>query len=94
MNTVSLIGCDFSSSPSRRKPIVLAQGQAQLGLALELVQTIVEKRATFACTPGLQRPAALIAPGLLACGDYVAGPYPATLEGAVRSGRQAARQLA
>ena len=73
---------------------VLAQGQAQLGLQLELVQTIVEKRATFACTPGLQRPAALIAPGLLACGDYVAGPYPATLEGAVRSGRQAARQLA
>jgi predicted NAD/FAD-dependent oxidoreductase len=73
---------------------VLAQGQAQLGFQLELVQTIVEKRATFACTPGLQRPAALIAPGLLACGDYVAGPYPATLEGAVRSGLQAARLLA
>ena len=72
---------------------VLAQGQAQLGLQLELVQTIVEKRATFACTPGLQRPPAQIAPGLLACGDYVAGPYPATLEGAVRSGLQAARLL-
>ena len=72
---------------------VLAQGQAQLGLQLELVQTIVEKRATFACTPGLLRPAANIAPGLLACGDYVAGPYPATLEGAVRSGLQAARLL-
>ena len=72
---------------------VLAQGQAQLGLELELVQTIVEKRATFACTPGLQRPAAQIAPGLLACGDYVAGPYPATLEGAVRSGLHAARLL-
>jgi hydroxysqualene dehydroxylase len=27
----------------------------------------------------------LIAPGLLACGDYVEGPYPSTLEGAVRS---------
>ena len=72
---------------------VLAQGQAQLGLQFELVQTIVEKRATFACTPGLLRPAAQIAPGLLACGDYVAGPYPATLEGAVRSGLQAARLL-
>ena len=72
---------------------VLAQGQAQLGLQLEQVQTIVEKRATFACTPGLLRPAAQIAPGLLACGDYVAGPYPATLEGAVRSGLQAARLL-
>ena len=27
-----------------------------------------------------------IAPGLLACGDFIEGPYPATLEGAVRSG--------
>ena len=69
---------------------VLTQAQAQLGLRLQAVQTIVEKRATFACTPGLLRPAQQIAPGLLACGDYVAGPYPATLEGAVRSGVAAA----
>lgn len=73
---------------------VLAQASRQLGLnALEPVQTIVEKRATFACTPGLQRPAAEVAAGLLACGDYIAGPYPATLEGAVRSGLAAARCL-
>lgn len=65
---------------------VLAQARAQLGLALQAVQTVVEKRATFACTPGLQRPPIAIAPSLLACGDYVEGPYPATLEGAVRSG--------
>jgi squalene-associated FAD-dependent desaturase len=73
---------------------VLAQAARQLGLdALQAVQTIVEKRATFACTPGLQRPAAEVATGLLACGDYIAGPYPATLEGAVRSGLAAARCL-
>jgi hypothetical protein len=72
---------------------VLAQGQRQLGLPLELLQTIVEKRATFACTPNLQRPGAVIDAGLLACGDYIAGPYPATLEGAVRSGLQAAKLL-
>ena len=72
---------------------VLAQGQRQLGLPLELLQTIVEKRATFACTPYLQRPGAQIAHGLLACGDYITGPYPATLEGAVRSGLQAAKLL-
>ncbi len=72
---------------------VLAQAQ-QLGwTGLEPVQTVVEKRATFACTPGLQRPAVEIAPGLLACGDYVDGPYPATLEGAVRSGLEAAARL-
>lgn len=49
-----------------------------------------ERRATFACTPGLARPAATIAAGLLAAGDHVQGPYPATLEGAVRSGLAAA----
>lgn len=78
---------------------VLHQAQGQLhaylnAQPLRLLQTVVEKRATFACTPGLARPPARIAPGLLACGDYVEGPYPATLEGAVRSGASAARQLA
>jgi hydroxysqualene dehydroxylase len=58
-----------------------------------VLHTAAEKRATFACTPGLRRPAALVAPGLWAAGDYVAGPYPATLEGAVRSGRAAAQHL-
>ena len=72
---------------------VLQQAKNQLGLNLQGVQTIVEKRATFACTPGLQRPPMEIAPGLLACGDYVDGPYPATLEGAVRSGMAAAHAL-
>ncbi|OYQ40120.1 desaturase [Rhodoferax sp. TH121] len=72
---------------------VLAQAQAQLGLALTPLQTVVEKRATFACTPGLVRPGTAIAPGLWACGDYVVGPYPATLEGAVRSGVAVAQAL-
>ncbi len=72
---------------------VLQQARSQLGLKLQAVQTVVEKRATFACTPGLQRPPMRIAPGLLACGDYVAGPYPATLEGAVRSGMAAAQAV-
>ena len=73
---------------------IASQAVRQLGLAsLQPVQTIVEKRATFACTPDVRRPAATIAPGLLACGDYIAGPYPATLEGAVRSGLEAARLL-
>jgi len=72
---------------------VLRQAKAQLELTLEPVQTVVEKRATFACTPGLQRPPSQIAPGLLACGDYVDGPYPATLEGAVRSAIAAVKAL-
>jgi hydroxysqualene dehydroxylase len=72
---------------------VLEQAKNQLGLDLQAVQTVVEKRATFACTPGLQRPPMVLAKGLLACGDYIEGPYPATLEGAVRSGVAAARAL-
>jgi hypothetical protein len=59
-----------------------------------LLHVAAEKRATFQCTPGLQRPAAFVLPGLWAAADYVAGPYPATLEGAVRSGRDAAHRLA
>ena len=73
---------------------VTAQARDQLNINnLQFLQTVVEKRATFACTPGLQRPSQVIASGLLACGDYVDGPYPATLEGAVRSGLQVASLL-
>jgi squalene-associated FAD-dependent desaturase len=59
-----------------------------------VLRTLAEKRATFLCTPGLERPPAHIAKGLVAAGDYVAGPYPATLEGAVRSGQGAVALLA
>ena len=73
---------------------VLAQARQALApyLAgpLEAVRTIVEKRATFACTPGLARPPGRVTEGLFAAGDYIHGPYPATLEGAVRSGVAAA----
>ena len=73
----------------------LLQAKSQLGLQqLIHLTTVVEKRATFACTPGLLRPGLAVAPGVWACGDYVAGPYPATLEGAVRSGIQTAEYLA
>ena len=73
---------------------VLAQAGTQLGQpGLTPIQTVVEKRATFACTPGLARPPATIAPGLLACGDYTEGPYPATLEGAILSGLAAAKPV-
>lgn len=72
---------------------VLRQARQQLGLTLQPVQTVVEKRATFACTPGLVRPPQMVAQGLVACGDYIDGPYPATLEGAIRSGLSAVQAL-
>lgn len=55
-------------------------------------KVITEKRATFRCSPGLLRPtSSTTAPNLFLAGDYTAGPYPATLESAVRSGIEAAR---
>lgn len=84
----------FEGERAQLERDVLAQAAEDLALPdLRVVQTVVEKRATFACTPGLARPPRHIAPGLQACGDYVAGPYPATLEGAVLHGTAAAQAL-
>jgi squalene-associated FAD-dependent desaturase len=57
-------------------------------------RVIAEKRATFACTVGVERPAQRTAlPGFHLAGDYAASDYPATIEGAVRSGVQSARAV-
>ena len=93
-----LLAFVVSTSQGERGPLeqqVLQQAHAELGLSgLQVVQTVVDKRATFACTPALERPGTQLAPGLWACGDYIAGPYPATLEGAVRSGSAAGAGVA
>ena len=87
-----LLAFVISNSEGTREQLAAAvtqQARAQLGLAVQPLLTVIEKRATFVCTPALQRPGRAIAPGLSACGDYVDGPYPATIEGAVRSGLSA-----
>jgi squalene-associated FAD-dependent desaturase len=57
-------------------------------------RVIRERRATFSCRPGLPRPPAKTAlPGVWLAGDYAYADYPATLEGAVRSGCRAARDI-
>ncbi len=70
----------------------------ELGLpAPSQLSLIHEKRATFACTPQRPRLAPDAAwrqlPGVALAGDYTYADYPATLEGAVRSGRIAARKI-
>jgi len=55
-------------------------------------RVVAEQRATFSCVPRLERPGhAIGVPRLCLAGDYTASDYPATLEGAVRSGVAAAR---
>ncbi len=66
---------------------------AQLKLAFPKLSSplwhkvIAEKRATYACTPDLTRPPPQTAlPNFYLAGDYCYADYPATIEGAVRSG--------
>jgi hydroxysqualene dehydroxylase len=73
---------------------------AELGMAFPALpqplwhKVIAEKRATFACTPGLSRPAQRTPlPNFYLAGDYTAGDYPATIEGAVRSGVKCAQLI-
>ena len=55
-------------------------------------RAIVERRATLACVPNLERPAQATGLRRLAfAGDWTASEYPCTLETAVRSGIAAAR---
>jgi uncharacterized protein with NAD-binding domain and iron-sulfur cluster len=70
--------------------------QQQVGLLPEPLwhRVIAEKRATFACTPGLKRPEARTPlRNFYLAGDYVASEYPGTIESAVRSGITAARMV-
>ncbi len=58
-------------------------------------RVIAEKRATFSCTVGLQRPPqATPLRNFFLAGDYTASDYPATLEAAVRSGIRCAGLVA
>jgi len=69
---------------------------AVTGAKLEKSHVVKEIRATFSAKPGLEplRPPATSAiPNLFLAGDWVRSGWPATMEGAVRSGYLAAEAL-
>ena len=98
-----LVGVVISADgPHRRMPPetlaarVRAEIAARYGPLPPLLwhRVFAEKRATFACTPDLERPPQRTPlPGLWLAGDYTAGDYPATLEAAVLSGLACARGI-
>ena len=58
-------------------------------------KVIAEKRATFSCTPNLARPNnKTLQQNLYLAGDYTYAYYPATIEGAIRSGINCANLIA
>jgi squalene-associated FAD-dependent desaturase len=75
---------------------VIAELHEEFGIAdtPQWVKVIAEKRATFCCSPNLARPTQHSPlPRLLLAGDYTAGDYPATLEGAIASGIKCAELI-
>jgi len=77
-----------------REQVSLHANASVLMPAISSHRLIVEKRATFSAVPGLERPTNRTPwPRLTLAGDWTATGYPAVLEGAIRSGQQAAATL-
>ena len=82
---------EFTQDELAQKVIMELREEFGLSGQPRWFKVIAEKRATFCCSPGLQRPSQLTSlPHLLLAGDYTRGDYPATLEGAVISGLRCA----
>jgi hydroxysqualene dehydroxylase len=91
---------------AKGKHQILTQEQLALKVAKELHacfpqlekplwhKVIAEKRATFSCSVNMARPPQLSPyPHLYMAGDYTYADYPATIEGAVRSGAHCAQLI-
>lgn len=85
---------ELSQDELAQKVIVELREEFGIAEQPQWYKVIAEKRATFCCSPNLKRPLQQTPlPRLLLAGDYTAGDYPATLEGAVMSGLKCADAL-
>ena len=97
-NGLLAIVVSAASGPTRQAGW-LARSERQLSRVADLPsprwrKTVIEKRATCTCRPGMTRPDSVTAhPRIFLAGDYTAGPYPATLESATLSGVKSAQAL-
>ncbi len=94
---ISAEGAHQDMSQEELGALANAEIKRRLGALPELqwLRVIAEKRATFACTPGLRRPACITPlKNFYLAGDYTASDYPATIESAVRSGISCADHIA
>jgi hydroxysqualene dehydroxylase len=98
--TVSAAGALVEESNERLAAAIwrdVARAIARPEMAMPAYRIIKEKRATIAQTPqqdALRPPMATRWRNLLLAGDWTATGLPATIEGAVRSGRAAAERIA
>ncbi len=84
---------DWESLPDKALAAAL-RNELGISEAPHWQRVIREKRATFSARPALPRPDFRTShPRIALAGDYTWADYPATLEGAVRSGLRAARWL-
>jgi squalene-associated FAD-dependent desaturase len=98
-----IVSAAYRSSPKRNAELLAASVAAlkryfpaMAGATVTRSLVMREPEATFSAGPETEslRPGALTSvPGLVLAGDWTATGLPATIEGAVRSGREAARAL-
>lgn len=95
--TISYANRLAGASKEQITAAIIEQIQQQCSVPMPSIiasELITEKRATFIAKPGLQRPTLNTPwPRVVLAGDWVQNPYPAVLEGAVRSGISAAKAV-
>ncbi|SHI66827.1 hydroxysqualene dehydroxylase HpnE [Wenxinia saemankumensis] len=98
--SVTVSAADAAAARPPGEVLAQLRGEVETALGAPLApvaaRLLTEHAATFAATPAAMAarlPMRTRWPNVVLAGDHVAGPLPATIEGALRSGRAAARAI-